>query len=104
MFLTILTFCTPNQLGHLWEQFHHHLCSDLKHRLQVPHDLENLSEHDVHDYGLFSIDETLKDHYNISLCDILGLPQSIIHWVIYHPNPFIVEQLNWNHENLISIV
>ncbi len=33
LFVTILTFGIPNQLGNLWEQFRHRLCDDLKHRL-----------------------------------------------------------------------
>jgi uncharacterized membrane protein len=32
------------------------------------------------------------------------MPQSIIQWVLHHQNPLIVKQLDWNHEDLISIV
>jgi hypothetical protein len=27
-----------------------------------------------------------------------------IQWVVHHQNPFIVKQLDWNHESPISIV
>jgi len=104
LFVTILTFCIPNQQENLWEQFPHHLCDNLKHQLQVQHHLDNPSEHEVYNYGLFIIDEILKEHYNTSLCNIPSMPQSIIQWVVHYQNPLIVEQLDWNHEDFISIV
>jgi hypothetical protein len=72
--------------------------------LQVQHHSDNPSEHEVYNYELFIIDEILKEHYNTSLCNILGIPQSIIQWVVHHQNPLIVKQLDWNHEDFISIV
>jgi Cdc6-like AAA superfamily ATPase len=32
------------------------------------------------------------------------MPQYIIQWVVHHQNPLIVKQLDWNHEDVISIV
>ncbi len=72
--------------------------------MRVQHHLDDPSEHEVYNYELFIIDENLKDHYNTSLCNILCMPQSIIQWVVPHQNPFIVKQLDWNHEDFISIV
>jgi hypothetical protein len=88
----------------LWEQFHHHLCDDLRHWLQVQYHLNNPSEHEVYDYGLFINNENLRKHYNTSSCNIPNMPQSIIQWVVHHQNSFVVEQFDWNHEDLIFIV
>ncbi len=72
--------------------------------MQVQHHLDNPSEHEVYNYELFIVDEILKEYYNISLCNILGTPQSIIQWVVHHQNPLIVKQPDWNHEDFICIV
>ncbi len=66
--------------------------------------MDNPSEHEVYNYRLFIIDEILRKYYNISLCNIPSMPQSIIQRIVCYQNPLIVEQLDWNHEDLISIV
>jgi len=53
---------------------------------------------------LFLIDEILKIEYNKALANILEMLQSIIPWQLYHPNPLIVEQCNWNQDDLMSII
>jgi hypothetical protein len=45
-----------------------------------------------------------ESHYNIPLCNIPSMLQSIVLRVVHHWNPLIQQQSNWNHEDLISII
>jgi len=74
LFVTLLIHCSPNELANLWQQFWHQMCDDFRHQLQMQQQLEDPSE----DYGLFLIDEILRNEYNKFLANILGMPQSII--------------------------
>lgn len=66
--------------------------------------MEDPSEHEIYDYGLFFINENLRNDYNTSLHNIGSMPHSVINWALHHPNPLIAKQLNWNLEDLMTIV
>ncbi|KAJ7241917.1 hypothetical protein B0H12DRAFT_998444, partial [Mycena haematopus] len=50
LFTTLLLFCEPSRPAVLWEQFRHHICDDLAHRLRTMN--HDPTEEDVFDYGL----------------------------------------------------
>ncbi len=64
--------------------------------------MDNRGEHEVYDYGLLIIDENFREHYNFSLCNILGMPQYIT--FNGHQNLLIVKHTDWNHEGPISTI
>lgn len=99
-FLRIL-FGTALVHGHisdptaLWEQFAHHLCDDLPHRLQslngVP---DNLIDPHL-DYGLYLLDEVLAG---------MGKSSEYSHdWRSSKANPLLAEQLDYNRERKQSL-
>jgi hypothetical protein len=61
----------------LWEQFHNQICDDFRHQLQVQQGLEDPSEHEVHDYIYFIINQNLRNDYNTSLHNRRGMPQFV---------------------------
>jgi hypothetical protein len=53
--------------------------------------LEDPNEHEVYDYGLFLINEILRNDYNTSLNNIGSMPQFVIDWALHHPNALITK-------------
>ncbi|KAJ7118404.1 hypothetical protein C8R43DRAFT_842685, partial [Mycena crocata] len=51
LFVTLLLFCNPSEPRNLWQDFRHHICDDLSHRLRCM-GFDEPSEEDTYDYGL----------------------------------------------------
>jgi hypothetical protein len=100
LFVTILLFCTPSQPGRLWDQYRHQICDDLSYRLRSL-GVNNTSNHDVYDYGLYIINNILRESGH-SLSDWPSMPQLQRRWDQYSENEMIAEQLNYDrHEQHI---
>ncbi|KAJ7769674.1 hypothetical protein DFH07DRAFT_735909 [Mycena maculata] len=59
LFVTLLLFCEPSRPHHLWAEFRPNICDDLSHRLRTMG--LNPTDEDVYDYGLFLLDNLLKE-------------------------------------------
>jgi hypothetical protein len=93
LFATMLIFCNPTRPHQLWMEFRNSICDDLAHRLrgmQVPDTPEN-----VHDYGLFLVNELLRD-LGHSLDGFPPMPLPQIDWSPLADNPYIAEQLAYD--------
>ena len=62
LFATILQFDTIINSARLWDMFREHLCDDLKRRLQQEGIMEHPTQDDIYDYGLYFLDNILKDN------------------------------------------
>lgn len=60
LFASILAQCMPSSPLELWERFRGDLCDDLHHQLETVFGIEDASESQVYDYGLFLLDDLLK--------------------------------------------
>ena len=70
--------CHPSILQNLWECFKDNICNDLHHHLQVL-SRASPSNEDVHDYGLYLINNILLDA-GFSLCDFPHMPLPQRNW------------------------
>jgi hypothetical protein len=59
LFVRIIRDCAPAQPELLWERFKEHICDDLRYALRHK-GIQDPTEHQVYDYGLYLIDKTLK--------------------------------------------
>lgn len=94
LFVTILLFCIPYQPDLLWMEFRSSICDDLRRRL-LREGINNPSEDDIYDYGLFLLDTTLLQSGK-SLNDFPPMPTPQHTWNLAYENPLITEQLNYN--------
>ncbi|CAG8837414.1 15550_t:CDS:1, partial [Cetraspora pellucida] len=103
LFAVILTQCTPTYPEKLWLNFRANICDDLCHRLHHEHAIEEPTENQIYDYGLFLIDEILRDS-NHSLARCSSMPLWEHNWDLCRGNRLIAEQLTWDHEELRKLV
>jgi hypothetical protein len=97
LFTTILLFCAPSQPDQLWERFRTHICDDLPYRLHTL-GVNNASENEVYDYGLYIIDNILHESGH-SLSDWPSMPPLQRQWEQYSVNEMIAEQLNYDRSS-----
>ena len=95
LFATILIFCHPTNPASLWNDFRHHICDDLRHRLITVFERQNPTDHDVYDYGLFLLD-TILHQSGTSLQGFPPMPIPTGDWGIQAENRMIAEQLNYD--------
>lgn len=95
LFATILLFCAPSRPDHLWDQFRDYLCDDLSYRLRNL-GVNNVSNNDIYDYGLYIIDNILQESGH-NLGDWPSMPTLQHQWEQYSTNEMIAEQLNYDH-------
>jgi hypothetical protein len=72
LFAMIMRHCEPSVPDTLWEEFKHHLCDDIRHRLRTLNILHP-SNADMYDYGLFLLNKHLCD-LSGSLSDFVNMP------------------------------
>lgn len=96
LFSTFLLFGPPAQPELLWNNFRHLICDDLGHRLQAM-EIQNPTDEDIYDYGLFLLNKILGDSGH-SLANFPSMPQPIRDWAALNVNPLIAEQLSYNRE------
>ena len=94
LFSTFLLFGPPAQPELLWNDFRHLICDDLGHRLQAM-GIQNPTDEDIYDYGLFLLNKILGDSGH-SLANFPSMPQPIRDWAALNVNPLIAEQLSYN--------
>ena len=97
LFATLLLFCVPAQPDQLWTEFRHHICDDLHYRLRTM-DFPNPTDEDVYDYGLYLLDNILKDSGH-SLEDWPSMPKPQQQWDGYRLNRLIAEQLDYDRNS-----
>ena len=111
LFCLILRLCQPSQPDVLWNDFCDELCDDLARRLQhARHTDADISSEDIHDFGLFLIDNELRQH-GLSLSAFPSMPHVLHNWDDTSDNPYITEQLRYQpdvqrrlFENDVSIM
>ena len=98
LFVIILKDCAPAKPEELWATFWEHICDDLKHHLELHILHVQPSEAQVHNYGLYLIDELLS-HSGKRLKDWSMMPQVVENWGVILRNCLIVEQLQYDPED-----
>lgn len=97
LFATLLLFCEPSQPDILWYNFRMHICDDLQQQL-LSTGIKNLSNDSIFDYGLYLLEKLLNDSGQ-SLANFPSMPRPQLHWNEQVVNPFIAEQLNYDHDS-----
>ena len=104
LFATIIFHCNPTSPGVLWNQFKHHICDDLLHKLRTIYPNRDFTEDEVYDYGLHLIDHVLRN-WGSQLSNIPDMPQIIHDWgVVAEGNRLINDQLDYNRDELAARV
>ena len=104
LFATIVYYCNPTSPGNLWDQFRHNICDDLLYKLTQLFPNRDFHENEVYDYGLHLIDNILRN-LGTQLSNVPGMPQITGNWgVVADGNRLILEQLNYNMEELAARV
>ena len=102
LFVIILVGCNPTAPHELWNRFKNHLCDDLRNRLiHPPFNIQDPTEEEIYDYGLYLIDGLLRKHGR-SLHAIPQMPvsQMVQRWGIMEGNQLIAEQLDYDVDAL----
>jgi hypothetical protein len=94
LFITILKDCSPAQPEVLWEQFKEHICDDLKHTLYCK-GIQDPTDHQVYDYGLYLIDQLLKLKGS-TLADFHPMPLPQENWAEKFGNHLIMKQKGYD--------
>ena len=102
LFASILLFCTPSFPNILWTQFRDFICDDLAHRIQTKHHIDNPSQDQVYDIGLYLLEGILKSSGK-SLANFPPMPESTLDWDLHVGNSLITEQLDYNREHESSM-
>ncbi|CAG8733100.1 19819_t:CDS:2, partial [Gigaspora rosea] len=67
------------------------------------HAINKPTEDQIYDFGLFLIDEILKDsNYSLAMCPPMPLWER--NWGLYSGNRLIAKQLAWNRENFCILI
>jgi hypothetical protein len=99
LFSLILRHCQPSQPDILWHEFRENLCDDLGRRLQRAREtLAEIPLDDIFDYGLFLIDQDLREH-GMSLSSFPSMPSIQKNWQDNRGNPYITEQLAYDRDD-----
>ncbi|HEV7738154.1 MAG TPA: AAA family ATPase [Chlamydiales bacterium] len=98
LFVTILLFCLPSSPSALWNEFRQHICDDLEYKLRHHHGIENPSEDQIYDYGLYLINTILQSSGKSLSQDFPDMLQIVHHWDEVEGNRYIIEQRAYNPE------
>ena len=98
LFVTILRDCCPSDPRALWDTFWPHICDDLAHKLQHDAHIQQPSQDEVHDYGLYLIDNLLSDTGK-RLHDWDSMPQVVRDWGCHLGNRLIQEQRDYDEDD-----
>ncbi|KAJ6523031.1 PIF1-like helicase-domain-containing protein, partial [Mycena capillaripes] len=84
-------------------KFREHICDDLKHKLQTTFNIQNPTEDDIYDYGLYLIDKELLPNHSLILFGFQNLPSSdypydFDRWNSIEGNYLIAEQLSYDKD------
>ena len=95
LFATILAFCFPSDPRNLWNLFKDRICDDLRNQLRTRHHIQDPTDDQVHDFGLFLLDKILNQAGK-SLAQFRDMPQFTGPWQQIEGNPFIAEQMAYD--------
>ena len=79
LFVTIIRDCTPANPRSLWDTFWPHICDDLSYHLREHAHIQEPSQEQIQDYGLYLIDQLLS-HTGKRLRDWDTMPEFGINW------------------------
>ncbi|GJE95688.1 ATP-dependent DNA helicase [Phanerochaete sordida] len=97
LFSMLLLHCDLTRPEELWLEFRESICDDLEHRLRQ-RDIVDPSPNDVYDYGLYLLDNLLRDAGH-SLADFPTMPRPERDWQdVDENNRLIAEQLAYDRE------
>jgi hypothetical protein len=96
LFVTILRDCSPSDPLALWMEFRVNLCDDLHHALHSKNIIQNPTEDQIYDYGLYLIDRILQTG-NKSLKDWPAMPLPQLNWAAAVGNRLIAEQRSYDN-------
>jgi hypothetical protein len=103
LFSLILKHCQSSQPDILWQEFCENVCEDLGRQLQREKDtLTDIPLDEIYDFGPFLIDQDLRQH-GMSLFSFPSMPLIQINWQDHHANPYISEQLAYNHDKILRL-
>jgi hypothetical protein len=104
LFAIILLYCNPTSPGILWQQFRHHICDDLRFKLQTIYPDREFTDDEVYTYGLHLIDKILNKS-DKSLADYPEMPAIEGNWHIDVPaNRLLHEQRDYDIQQLQATV
>jgi hypothetical protein len=102
--LRSLLHCSPTSPGILWQQFRHHICDDLRVKLQSIYSNRPFDDEEVYMYGLHLINKILIKS-NRLLSEGPEMPVITGDWHIDVPgNRLLQEQRDYNTEELAATV
>ena len=78
----------------MWNQFFVNICDDLSHKIRISYGIEAPTDAQVHDYGLYFINQVLKESGK-SLVDFPPMPVPSTNW-----SNFVGNRLIWEHRQL----
>ncbi|QRV97710.1 ATP-dependent DNA helicase PIF1 [Ceratobasidium sp. AG-Ba] len=93
LFVVILTFCSPNDPKRLWQNYRHHLCDDLRHKLcSQPWSMVDITDDQVYDHGLYLMQQLVEEAG--STMEAVQLDKCTQNWEQYQErNRLILEQI-----------
>ena len=97
LFVTILRDCSPSDPLALWLEFRVNICDDLQHSLQSRNIIDNPTEEQVFDYGLYLIDRILRAG-NKALQDWPSMPLPQNDWAAALGNRLIADQRSYDRD------
>ena len=97
LLVTILCDCSPSDPLALWLEFRAHTCDDLQHALHSKNIIQNPTEEQVFDYGLYLIDQILHGRTK-RLQDWPSMPLLQMDWAIALGNRLIADQRSYGIE------
>jgi hypothetical protein len=103
LFTIILLHCNPVDPHRLWEATRVHLCDDLHHHLTRRLNIDDPTEEQVYDYGLYEVDMALRKSGK-SLHDFPDMPTPQLNWAARVGNQLLAEQLAYDHGELQQMV
>ena len=104
LFAIILLHCNPTSPGVLWQQFRHHICDDLRNKLQAIYPNREFDDEEVYMYGLHLINKILIKSDRL-LSQFPEMPAIAGNWHIDAPgNRLLQEQRDYNVEQLATRV
>src|SRR5271155_3577272 len=95
LFVTILCDCSPSDPSALWLEFRANICDDIHHTLQSRAIVNNPTQDQVFDYGLYLIDRILRAG-NKELKNWSAMPLPQFDWNLAVGNGLVADQHSYN--------
>jgi hypothetical protein len=98
LLVMILRDCQPTYPERLWDEFKAHICDDLEYRIRQVREwgIQNPSDEEVWDYGLYLIEGDLLRTTGNTLSHYKSMPSSVRQWIQVRGNCLIAEQRDYD--------